>query len=147
MMFNLWRFNPFSTWRGDVWFDLESFLNDLIDDWRIWPFWNIWRFWPLEYFFGGFLWFFFVRTCIRICTGNGSFCFKITTITLIPGTLVQAYIPSKYFWVFICKLARYHSHNHCQDLISHCATIMDPESNLSIQWTFESHTFSSPVRT
>ena len=48
---------------------------------------------------------------------------------------------------FICKLARYHSHTHCQDLISHCATIMDPENNLLIQWTFESHTFSSPVRT
>ena len=35
VMLNLWKFNPFSTWRGDVRFDLESFLNDLIDDRRI----------------------------------------------------------------------------------------------------------------
>ena len=50
------NFNPFSTWRGDVWFDLESFLNDLIDDRRIWPFWTF-----LEHFSEGFYGFSF--TC------------------------------------------------------------------------------------
>ena len=84
------NFNPFSTWRGDVWFDLESFLNDLIDDRRIWPFWTF-----LEHFPEGFYVFFLLRVlreghiCIEIGIGNGSYCLKISQTTLISiGTLV-----------------------------------------------------------
>ena len=123
MMFNLWRFNPFSTWRGDVWFDLESFLNDLIDDWRIWPFWT---FLTLGTFFGGFLWFFFWMSfwkATHVSRSAPEMDLFVLKLVRSPWYTVHYHNLRGLCDLYNCKLARYHSHTHCQDLISHCATI------------------------